>query len=245
MGKIADGPEGKRREGAGRTEPPEATWCHIEDQLRDAQRERREPVTVETPDTAVREVLGAAVRRCAAAPVRGGLPWTQATMQACYGRIAATAQGAARLGMALGFPRGKDTTLQWLLTRHLLGYDPAIRDDSCPPIQGPELTLLAKRAAWLAKNYRHSRSDGRTNYVRTGLVAEVIRVIEARVGVGADTLGWNGKDDRVTGLLADMTGELLPWLPGWPCTPRGLFEALLAARTVVGHLKLGRSERPL
>ena len=108
-----NGPKEKRRAGARRGEPiPEATWCHIEDQLRDAQRERREPVTVETPDTAVREVLGAAVRRCAAAPVHGRFPWTQAKVQACYRRVAATAGEAASLGMPLGWPRGTDTTLQ-------------------------------------------------------------------------------------------------------------------------------------
>jgi hypothetical protein len=240
---AGDGLEEKPR--AGEELIPAASWREIEELLREAQRARRKPVTVATPDTAMREVLGEAVRRCAAAPVRGGLPWTQATVRASYGRIAATAQGAASLGMALGFPRGKDTTLQWILTRHLLGYDPTIRDDSCPPIQGAELTLLAERATWMAKHYRHSRSDGRTNFVRVGLVAEVIRVIEARVGVGADTLGWNEKDDRVTGLLADMTWELLPWLPGWPCTPRGLFEALLDARTVVGRLKLRGRATPL
>ena len=186
------------------------------------------------------------MRRCAAAPVRGELPWTQATIRATYGLIDATAQGAARLGMPLGFPHGKDTTLQWIMTRDLLGYDPTIRDDSCPPIQGAELTLLAKRAAWLSKNYRHSHSDARTNLVRVGLVAEVIRVIEVRVGAGADTLGWDVKDDRVTGLLAGMVLKLLPWLPGWPPpTSRGLYEALLAARIVVGRLKLRRPAPPL
>jgi len=98
----------------------------------------------------------------------------------------------------------------------------------------------------MAKNYRHSHSDGRTNFVRVGLVAEVIRVIEVRVGAGADKLGWNPKDDRVTGLLAYMVLKLLPWLPGWPPpTSRGLFEALLAARTVVGRLELRRPSTPL
>jgi hypothetical protein len=245
MGKVADGPEEKPRGGKRRTEPiPEATWCRIEEHLRDAQRKRQEPVTVETPEPAVREVLGAAVRVCAGAPVPGWLPWTQATVKACFSGIAATARGAAQLGMPLGFPRG-EPLLPWILTRLLLGHAPPIGVGSCRLIQGPELTLLAKRAAWLAKHYHHSRSDGRTNYVRVALVAEVIRVIEACVGVGADTLGWNEKDDRVTGLLSDIVWALLPWLPGWPRTPRGLFEALLAARTVVGRLKLRRRERPL
>jgi hypothetical protein len=246
MSTVADGSRKKREGGACRTDPiPEARWCDIEEWLREAQRERQEPVTVETPDPAVREVLGAAVRRCAAAPVRGWLPWTQAKVRACYSRIAATAQGAAELGMPLGFPRGKGTLLPWMLTRQLLGYAPTIQDDSCRLIQGPELTLLAARAARLATHYRHLRSDGRTNLVRVALVAEVILVIEARVGIGADKLGWNEKDDRVTGLLAYVVSELLPWLPGWPGTPRGLFEALLAARIVVGRLKLRRRARPL
>jgi hypothetical protein len=126
----------------------------------------------------------------------------------------------------------------------MLGYHPMmIRDDAWPLIQGAELTLLAKRAARMVKSYRHAGAD--TNFVRVALVAEVIRVIEVRVAVGADKLGWDEKNDRVTGLLAYIVWELLPWLPGWPCTPRGLYEALLAARTVVGRLKLRRRESPL
>jgi len=113
MARVADGREKKPRGGACRTEPiPEATWRGVEELLRDAQRKRREPITVKTPDTAVREVLGEAVRRCAAAPVHGRFPWTQAKVQACYRRVAATAGEAASLGMPLGWPRGTDTTLQ-------------------------------------------------------------------------------------------------------------------------------------
>lgn len=249
MRKIAGGGRAEKPPGGEcRREPiPETTWRRVEKLLEDDRRRRQgEPVTAEDapPDPVVRAVLGAAVRRCAAAPVRGRFPWTAPQVVACYRTLAETARGAARCGMPLGYPRGKGTVLPWILTRTLLGYHPMmIRDDAWPLIQGAELTLLAKRAARMVKSYRHAGAD--TNFVRVALVAEVIRVIEVRVAVGADKLGWDEKNDRVTGLLAYIVWELLPWLPGWPCTPRGLYEALLAARTVVGRLKLRRRESPL
>src|SRR5262245_7563917 len=145
MGTAAgDGREEKREGAEYRAEPiPEEIWRWLEARL-----------GVETPDTAVREVLGEAVGWLAAAPVTTGcLPWSAAEVRDCAHLMATTVPRAVRLGWQVRIPSGKETLLERWLARWQLSHDATTAVAPFPLLSGAELPLLGERCARVAESY--------------------------------------------------------------------------------------------
>jgi hypothetical protein len=159
-------------------------------------------------------------------------------VRAAWQTLATTAGVEAAIGAPLTIPRGKETLLQRAMVRHALSDHPEIVRDPSQPLAGDALVLLAARAAWFAETF-HDHPGPRRNLALGQFVARVTLAIEARLGVGAATIGWDdsqyrpeqGLLDAGLGLLYRVVATLQPYLPDLAdAKPRALYDAILAAR---------------